>query len=101
MSSTTSSPLPLPQHAALSPDVSRAIRATIAFMVPLLLAITGWLPVNASFATIAAQNIAMLDVRGDYRFRVALLAAIALAQIDDECPLVLGIVGRGRVERTR
>jgi len=73
--SMTSHPLRLPRHASLSPDVSRAGRATIAFMVPLLLGATGWLPVDATFATLAAQNLAMLDVRGDYRFRFALLIA--------------------------
>jgi uncharacterized membrane protein YccC len=77
MSTPTSPPLQLAPHVALSPDASRALRATIAFMVPLVLAVTGWLPVNASFATLTAQNLAMVDVRGDYRFRLGLLLAMA------------------------
>src|SRR4051812_29125528 len=68
----------MPPHFSLSPDASRAFRATIAFMVPLLLATRGWLPVEVSFMALAAQNIAMLDVRGDYRLRVALVLAMTL-----------------------
>lgn len=41
-------------RASLKPDLSRGIRAMVAFMAPLLL---------------AAQNIAIVDVRGDYRLR--------------------------------
>ena len=36
----------------------------VAFMVPLLLAARGWLPIDVSFVALAAQNIAMVDVRG-------------------------------------
>lgn len=61
---------------SLQPDLGRAVRATIAYMVPLLLAVVGWLPIEVSFVAIAAQNIAMVDVRGDYRFRLGLLLAM-------------------------
>lgn len=60
----------------MQPDLGRAIRATVAFMVPLLLAIAGWLPIEVTFVAIAAQNIAMVDVRGAYRLRLALLLAM-------------------------
>src|SRR3954470_10557684 len=63
--------------AALHPDVSRAMRATIAFMVPLLLAARGWLTIDVSFVALAAQNIAMVDIRGDYRLRFGLVVAMA------------------------
>src|SRR3954467_101808 len=63
--------------AARQPDVSRAVRATIAFMVPLLLAARGWISVDVSFVALAAQNIAMVDIRGDYRLRFALVTAMA------------------------
>lgn len=63
---------------ALSPDLARAIRAATGFMIPLLLQVTVGLPVEVVFASISAQNIAMLDVRGDYRLRVTLLAAVML-----------------------
>jgi uncharacterized membrane protein YccC len=61
---------------SLQPDLGRALRATVAFMVPLLLAVAGRLPFEVSFVAIAAQNIAMVDVRGAYRVRFALLIAM-------------------------
>ncbi len=63
--------------ATLNPDLSRAVRATIGFMAPLLLAASGWISFDVSFVAIAAQNIAMVDVRGDYRVRLGLLLAMA------------------------
>src|SRR5262249_25594031 len=63
--------------AALQPDVSRGVRAAIAFMVPLLLAARGWISIDVSFVALAAQNIAMVDIRGDYRLRFALVVAMA------------------------
>ncbi|MEO6567403.1 MAG: FUSC family protein, partial [Opitutaceae bacterium] len=64
------------EQESLQPDFGRAIRAMVAFMVPLLLAAGGWLPLEVSFVAIAAQNIAMVDVRGAYRLRLALLLAM-------------------------
>lgn len=64
-------------QASLQPDLSRAIRATVAFTVPMLLALRGSLPVEVSFAAMAAQNIAMVDLRGDYRLRFALVFSMA------------------------
>lgn len=58
---------------AWRPDFARATRATAGFMIPLALASTIGLPVSVVFTAIAAQNIAMLDVRGDYRLRLLLL----------------------------
>ncbi len=63
-------------HESLQPDLARAIRATVAFMVPLIAARAGWLTLEATFVAIAAQNIAMIDVRGAYRFRLGLLVAM-------------------------
>lgn len=63
----------LAERESLQPDLGRAIRATVAFMVPVLLAVRGWLPIEVTFAALAAQNIAMVDVRGAYRLRLALL----------------------------
>jgi uncharacterized membrane protein YccC len=43
-----------------------------------LLAITWWhLPMEASFAAIAAQNIAMVDIRGSYPLRLSLLLTMS------------------------
>jgi uncharacterized membrane protein YccC len=66
----------LAERESLKPDLSRAIRATVAFMVPLLLAARGWLAIEVSFVALVAQNIAMVDVRGAYRLRLALLLAM-------------------------
>ena len=57
----------------LQPDINRGLRATVGFMGAFFVA-AFWLgPVGASFATIAAQNIAMLDIRGSYPLRASLL----------------------------
>ena len=64
-------------YVSLQPDLSRAVRATLAFMVPLLLALHGSLSVEVSFAAIAAQNIAMVDIHGDHRLRFALVLGTA------------------------
>lgn len=64
------------EQESLQPDLGRAIRGTLAYMVPLLLAAADWLPIEVSFVALAAQNIASVDVRGDYRFRLGLLIAM-------------------------
>jgi uncharacterized membrane protein YccC len=63
---------------SLRPDLARAARATAGFMIPLALQATIGLPVEVVFASIAAQSVAMLDVRGDYRLRVSLLAVVTI-----------------------
>ena len=68
-------------YLSLQPDLSRAGRATLAFMVPLLLALAGWISIEVSFAAMAAQNIAMVDLRGDYRVRLALVLCMAAVLI--------------------
>jgi uncharacterized membrane protein YccC len=60
------------------PDLARATRATAGIIVPLLLAETGQIPLHVIFAAIAAQNIAMADVRGSYSLRLAILSSGAL-----------------------
>lgn len=66
------------ERESLRPDLARATRATAGFMIPLALHATVGLPVEVVFASISAQSIAMLDVRGDYRLRISLLAVITL-----------------------
>lgn len=73
----------LAERESLKPDLSRAIRATVAFMVPLLLAARGWISIEVSFVALAAQNIAMVDVRGAYRLRLALLLAMTAVFVGD------------------
>ena len=57
------------------PDLARATRATAGIIVPLLLAETGQIPLHVIFAAIAAQNVAMADVRGSYSLRLAILSS--------------------------
>jgi uncharacterized membrane protein YccC len=63
---------------SLRPDFGRAVRATIALMAPLMVALAGKLPFESAFAVIAAQNVAMIDVRGAYRVRFSLLVSATL-----------------------
>ena len=53
------------------PDLARAARATAGIIVPLLLAETGQIPLHVIFAAIAAQNVAMADVRGSYSLLIS------------------------------
>ena len=69
------------------PDHGRAWRCMIAFMAPLLLALTGRLPVEVTFAAIAAQSIALVDVRGAYALRFTLLLAMT--------GIMVGVAGFG------
>lgn len=62
----------------LQPDLNRAARCTVAFMAPMVAAHAWNLPVEASFAAIAAQNVAMVDVRGSYPLRLSLLLAMTV-----------------------
>ena len=57
------------------PDIARATRATVGIILPLVLAETGRIPLHVIFAAIAAQNVAMADVRGSYSLRLAILSA--------------------------
>jgi uncharacterized membrane protein YccC len=65
------------EQESLRPDVGRAVRCTFALMVPLLVATAGHLPVEAAFAALAAQNVAIPDVRGAYALRFTLLLAVS------------------------
>lgn len=69
----------LTEREALHPDLGRALRTTVAFMAPLILAHFGLLSEHAAlFAAIAAQNVALIDIRGDYRVRIGLLLGKAV-----------------------
>jgi uncharacterized membrane protein YccC len=63
---------------ALSVELPRATRATVAFMLPLIfLPHLGW-PLSASFVALGAQSISTIDVRGAYSLRVGLLAVVSI-----------------------
>lgn len=60
------------------PDMSRAVRCTVAFMVPLLISSFGWIQMDPAHACIAANTIALVDVRGGYSLRFGLLLTISV-----------------------
>ena len=66
------------ERESLRPDLNRAIRATIAFMTPLLLAYYGKVRIDPAFACIAAHTITLVDVRGAYSFRLGLLLSMSV-----------------------
>jgi uncharacterized membrane protein YccC len=84
----------LADRESLQPDLTRAVRATVAYMVPLLLAVAGWLPFEVTFVALTAQNIAMVDVRGDYRLRLGLLIAMTAVFVG---AATLGTVAAGQL----
>ena len=57
----------------LQPDINRGLRATVGFMGAFFGIAWFNLPVEASLAAIAAQSIAMVDIRGSYPLRLSLL----------------------------
>ena len=67
------------EQIALRPDVARALRATVAFAVPLM--VFHWLrrPMEAVFIAMAAQNLSLQDLRGAYGARLTILATMATA----------------------
>src|SRR4051812_24782376 len=67
----------LGEREALQPDLGRACRCTLAFMLPLL-AFSAWWPGEAAFAAIASHSLALLDVRGPYPLRLGFLLAMLL-----------------------
>ena len=66
------------EYVELHTDVGRAIRATIAFGVPLV--VCHWLhqPLEAVFISTAALNLSLPDLRGAYRARFGILALVTL-----------------------
>ncbi len=60
-----------------NPDIGRALRCMLSFMAPLALSLTGRLPVEMIFMAIAAQNVAIVDVRGAYGLRLSLLLSMS------------------------
>jgi len=63
----------------VDPAATRALRATVAFMAPLVLGGLGVLtPAQATLAAFAGHAIGGLDVRGAYSLRLSLLVSVAL-----------------------
>src|SRR5882757_938517 len=68
----------LKEQALLTTDVNRALRSTVAFMVPLIWFQRIGRPDIGIFVATAAQNVALTDVRGDYWLRFAVLLTMTL-----------------------
>jgi uncharacterized membrane protein YccC len=60
-----------------NPDIGRALRCMLSFMAPLAVGLTGRLPFELIFTAIAAQNVAIVDVRGAYGLRLSLLLSMS------------------------
>jgi uncharacterized membrane protein YccC len=61
------------EHSVLTTDVARALRSTVAFTAAWVVCLLTGHALAAVFVATAAQNVAMLDVRGDYRARIVIL----------------------------
>jgi uncharacterized membrane protein YccC len=92
------------ERESLRPDLNRAARGTAAAIVPLVLGHLGHLPVETAYAVLAAQNVAIVDIRGAYSLRFALLLAMttvlaACAGLGELAApsLVLALAGMGLV----
>src|SRR5215210_906416 len=71
------------EHSVLTTDAARALRSSVAMAATWYVCLLTGHVAAAFVVTPTAQNVAMLDVRGDYRARIAILvtltAAIALS----------------------
>lgn len=67
------------QRESLNPALTRALRGTVAFVLPLIAAQAFKIPADVSFAAVGAQVVALTDVRGAYRSRLVVLAVITAA----------------------
>ena len=61
------------EHVELRVDATRALRATIAFAVPLIVYHQLNQPAEALFVSMAALNLSLPDLRGAYRVRLGIL----------------------------
>ncbi|WP_052573716.1 FUSC family protein [Haloferula sp. BvORR071] len=77
--SGTTDPIPLSREPeSLGPDLRRALRGVVAFMLPLLFSLHSGVRFDPVFACIAAHTISLVDVRGAYSLRFGLLLAMSL-----------------------
>ncbi|HSI63056.1 MAG TPA: FUSC family protein [Candidatus Saccharimonadia bacterium] len=90
------------EHSVLSTDVSRALRSSIAMAGAWSLCLLTGNPWAVIMAAPAAQNVALLDVRGDYRSRAAILLVLTIVLACSACAgsmagshLVTAVLGIG------
>ncbi|MDB6074851.1 MAG: hypothetical protein JWO89_2491 [Verrucomicrobiaceae bacterium] len=65
---------------ALRPNLGRALRVGVAFLLPLLICHAMGMRGDAVFIAMAAQSIALPDLRGAYGMRLLILATMTLAE---------------------
>lgn len=82
------------ERESLNPTLTRALRGTVAFVVPLIAAQVFDIPADVSFAAVGAQVVALTDVRGAYRFRFVILLVITAALT---AATVLGTLAAGHL----
>jgi len=66
------------EHVELRVDLTRAVRASFAFAVPLLVYHRLNQPAEALFVSMAALNLSLPDLRGAYRVRLGILMTITV-----------------------
>jgi uncharacterized membrane protein YccC len=84
----------LAHQIALQPDIKRALRASVAFAVPLVICHALGRPSEAAFLAFTAQTIALPDLRGAYGTRLAILATMTLLVA---CSAFLGVCAGGHI----
>jgi len=81
----------------LQPTVLKAVRSSLSFMPPVILAGSGVItPMQGVMASFAAHSISMLDVRGTYLLRLSILSLqacimVGLAWVGAETGLTAGV----------
>ena len=66
------------EHSVLTTDVARALRSSVAFIAAWLGCLWTGHPALAVYVATAAQNLTLVDVRGDYRARLAVLLTMTV-----------------------
>jgi hypothetical protein len=88
----------LSDRETLQPTIIKAIRSSVSFMPPVILAGSGVItPMQGVMAGFAAHSVSMLDVRGTYLLRLSILSLqacimIGLAWVGGETGMVVGVV---------
>ena len=66
------------EHSVLTTDVARALRSSLAFACVWVICLLSGHAMAAVFAAMVAMNLALVDVRGDYRVRLAVLLTMTV-----------------------
>jgi hypothetical protein len=82
------------EYIALRVETGRALRSSTAFLVPLVVCLFAGRPDDGMFIAIAAQTIALPDLRGSYGMRLMILATMTIVVA---ASAVLGIWAGGNI----